>query len=133
MIILFIAIIIWFIYLSIILSSELNSEEISGLKVIWVNVIISAFIILAIRIWYIKSKYYLLQKDRVLTWSGIINKSKKTILYDRINFVEKNQWLLWKIFGNWIVQIYTVWSWNVDMVLEDSKDFRKLYDNLKKD
>lgn len=133
LIILFIAIIIWFIYLSIILSSELNSEEISGLKVIWVNVIISAFIILAIRIWYIKSKYYLLQKDRVLTWSGIINKSKKTILYDRINFVEKNQWLLWKIFGNWIVQIYTVWSWNVDMVLEDSKDFRKLYDNLKKD
>ena len=68
-----------------------------------------------------------------MTWSGIINKSKKTILYDRINFVEKNQWLLWKIFGNWIVQIYTVWSWNVDMVLEDSKDFRKLYDNLKKD
>ena len=54
-------------------------------------------------------------------------------MYDRINFVEKNQWLLWKIFGNWIVQIYTVWSWNVDMVLEDSKDFRKLYDNLKKD
>ncbi|MBF0913972.1 PH domain-containing protein, partial [Candidatus Gracilibacteria bacterium] len=133
LIILFIAIIIGFIYLSIILSSELNSEEISGLKVIGVNVIISAFIILAIRIWYIKSKYYLLQKDRVLTGSGIINKSKKTILYDRINFVEKNQGLLGKIFGNGIVQIYTVGSGNVDMVLEDSKDFRKLYDNLKKD
>ena len=85
---------------------------------------------LIISIWYIKVKYYLLEKDRILLWSWIFYKSKKTILYDRLNFVEKNQWFFGKLFWNWIVQIYTVWSWSVDMIFSDTEDFKTLYEKL---
>lgn len=111
---------------------DISQNDIFTIKIILYFFLTISFLSLLISIWYIRSKYYFLQKQRVMVWYGIIYKSRKTISYDRINFVEKNQWFLWKIFWNWIVQIYTIWSWFVDLVLNDTKDFMLLYDKLKK-
>ncbi|PZM82334.1 hypothetical protein DLH72_04145 [Candidatus Gracilibacteria bacterium] len=114
-------------------SFDISENELKGLKIIFISLLFFSILGLAIRIWYIKSKYYLLQKDRLLLGFGIIYKSKRTILYDRINFVEKNQGFLGKIFGNGTVQVYTVGSGMVDLIFTDTEDFRKIYDKLKKD
>lgn len=120
-----VAVNLWFI--------ELDSEE----KIFINSILIFIFIIFIfftwITIWYIKSKFYNIEKDRIMLWYGIIYKSRKTILLDRVNFVEKNQGFWWKIFKNGIVNVYTVWSSVVDVNFVDSEDFNKLYDILKKD
>ncbi|MBS9775367.1 PH domain-containing protein [Candidatus Gracilibacteria bacterium] len=90
-------------------------------------------LILGLIIWSIKVKYYSLEKDRIIYASGIIYKSRQSILYKRFNFVSKNQGFLGKIFKNGDVNIYTLGSGSVDMKIKDSEDFREIYDILKKD
>ena len=85
----------------------------------------------SIYIWYITTKKYFITKDVVLVEDWIIYKSKKSILRNRINFVEKNQWVLGKIFKNGSVEIYTIWSNFTDMSFSDTEDFQKIYENLK--
>lgn len=124
----FILFLIWFISVSILKNLNLLNFK----TIIWFFLFF-IFIFTWISIWYIKSKFYEIQKDRILVWAGIFYKSRKTILLDRVNFVEKNQGFWWKIFKNWIIKIYTVWSSFVDLILSDSNDYKKLYDRLKKD
>jgi uncharacterized membrane protein YdbT with pleckstrin-like domain len=90
-------------------------------------------IIIWLVVWSIKVKYYNFEKDRVLFGSWIIYKKRHSILYNKFNFIEKNQWFINKIFKNWIVKIYTLWSWSVEMLLKDIGNYKEIYDLLKKD
>ncbi len=83
-------------------------------------------------IWSIKVRYYNFEKQRVLFHSGIIYKKHHTILYNKFNFIEKNQWFINKIFKNWIVNIYTVGSGSIEMKVVDVSNFKEIYDLLKK-
>ncbi len=96
-------------------------------------VLILVSIMLWLIIWSIKVKYYNFEKDRVLFGSWIIYKKRHSILYSKFNFIEKNQWFINKIFKNWIVKIYTLWSWKIEMLLKDIDNFKDIYDLLKKD
>ena len=98
-----------------------------------IAVIIFFILIIWLIIWIIKVKYYNFEKDRVLFSSWIIYKKKHTILYNRFNFIEKNQWFINKIFKNWTVKIYTLWSWSVEMLIKNIPNFKEIYDLLKKD
>jgi len=98
-----------------------------------IAVIIFFIIIIWLIVWIIKVKYYNFEKDRVLFGSWIIYKKKHTILYNRFNFIEKNQGFINKIFKNWTVKIYTLWSWGVEMLIKDISNFKKIYELLKKD
>lgn len=113
-------------------SLNVKPNEIFALNILSISIFIFFLIATVLLVWYIKAKYYYLQKERIMLGYGIIYKSRKTITYDRINFVEKNQWFLWKIFWNWIVQVYTIWSAMVDLVFLNTKDFKELYSKLKK-
>ena len=98
-----------------------------------IAILIVFIIIIWYVVWTIKVKYYNLEKDRVLFGSWIIYKKRQTILYTKFNFIEKNQWFVNKIFKNWIVKIYTLWSWSVEMLLKNIDNFKEIYELLKKD
>lgn len=53
--------------------------------------------------------------------------------YNKFNFIEKNQWFINKIFKNWVIKIYTLWSWSVEMLLKDIDNYKEIYSLLKKD
>lgn len=128
----FVWLLIWFVFVNF-WNISINDFEVKDLKIIlWILLFLLIFSIW-ISILYIKSKFYKIETDRVSLFYGIFYKSRKNILIEKINFVEKNQGFLWKIFWNWIVKIYTVWSWWVDMTLSDSSDYNELYSKLKKD
>jgi hypothetical protein len=54
-------------------------------------------------------------------------------LYDKFNFIQKNQGFINKIFNNGIVNIYTVWSGKTEMKLLDIDNYSEIYELLKKD
>lgn len=122
--------IVFFLILWIIIS--LSSFAFWDIFVIVPIILIFVVIILWVT-WYIKVKFFNFEKSRVLYNYWIIYKSRHSILYSRINFIEKNEWMLNKIFKNWSVKIYTLWSWNVEMTLSDMDNYREIYDLLKKD
>lgn len=83
-------------------------------------------------IWSIKVKYYNFEKNRVFYKSWIIYKKQHTILYNKFNFTEKNTGFINKIFKNWNINIYTIWSWSVEMKIKDINNFNDIHEILKK-
>ncbi len=92
---------------------------------------IFAPLVIWITIWYIKSKKYILENSRILSYWGIIYKTKRSILYSKFDFIEQNQWFINKIFGNWMVSIFTKWSGFSDMKIIDIANHTEIYDILK--
>lgn len=88
-------------------------------------------IIIWISIWYIKSKKYILQKSRILAFWWIIYKNKSSILFHKVNFIEKNQWFINKLFWNWSISIFTKWSWFSDLTIENVSNYTEIYNELK--
>jgi len=99
---------------------------------VWIA-LIPGLILIGVTIWSIKVKYYNFEKDRVLFGSWIIYKKRHSILYRKFNFIDKNQWMINKIFKNWNVGIYTLWSWNKEMWIKDIDNYTAVYDLLKTD
>lgn len=81
--------------------------------------------------------YYLVHKIKICTWKfknsliKIITKSKRSVLYSKFDFVEQNQWMINKIFGNGMVSVFTKWSWFSDMKMIDISNHSEIYDILK--
>lgn len=92
---------------------------------------IFAPVVIWITIWYIKSKKYVLENSRILSYWGIIYKAKRSVLYSKFDFVEQNQWMINKIFGNGMVSVFTKWSWFSDMKMIDISNHSEIYDILK--
>lgn len=84
-------------------------------------------------VWIIKVRYFSFEKNRVVFGSGIVYKKRQTILYDKFNFIQKNQGLINKIFKNGVVNIYTIWSSKIEMKLLDIDNYWEIYELLKKD
>lgn len=99
------------------------------LSIIWF--IIFYWIIISLIIWYIKSKIYILQNSRFLNYFWIIYKHKKSVLFQKIDFIEKNQWFVHKIFWNGNISIFTKWSWSSDAKIIDITKFKEFYDLIK--
>jgi len=118
---------------------EINKEKIIETKQDLINTILPMIILILpiifvpITIWIIKVKSWTLEKSRVLYKSWIIYKKRHSILYNRFNFIDLKRWFLNKIFKNGSVNIYTLWSSWVDMVIRDTKDYNKIYELLKID
>lgn len=93
--------------------------------------LIFAPLVIWITIWYIKSKKYILENSRILSYWGIIYKAKRSILYSKFDFIEQNQWFINKIFGNWMVSVFTKWSGFSDMKMIDIANHTEIYDILK--
>ncbi len=101
--------------------------------IVLVPVLIIFWIFISLIIWFIKVKYWNFEENRVLYGSWIIYKKRQTILYNRFNFIDLKRWFYNKVFKNWTVNIYTIWSSWVDMKVPDSDNYTAIYDLLKKD
>ena len=118
---------------------EINTEKLSEAKQDIVNTIIPMILLIfpiifiPLVIWFIKVKYWILEKNRVLFWSWIIYKKRQTILYHRFNFIDLKRWFLNRIFKNGSVNIYTIWSSSVDMNIPNIDNYSEIYEKLKKD
>ena len=74
---------------------------------------------------------YRLEPQRVMKFSGIFYKTRETILYEKMNFINKNQWILGKICGNGNIEIFTLGADVLDMHLPEIDDYIKVYDTLR--
>lgn len=102
---------------------------------IWAAILVLALavLIIGLTVWYVSTKRYILEKDRIISEFGIIYRVRKSILYKKFNFIEKSQGFFGKIFKNGTLSIYTLWSSSRDMVLSDVDKYTEIYDLLKKD
>jgi uncharacterized membrane protein YdbT with pleckstrin-like domain len=89
-------------------------------------------LILLIIIIYVKSKKYLIQNSRILAYYGVIYKYRKSILFSKIDFIEKNQWFVHKIFWNGNIKIFTKSSGNSDIDILDVENHSELYEIINK-
>lgn len=78
-----------------------------------------------------RMRYYTLRTNRVVAHSGIFYKKEISILYERINYINKHQRLLGKIFGNGNVTVHTVGGSQVEILVRNIPDYKELYDKLK--
>lgn len=90
------------------------------------------FLILLIIIIYVKSKKYLIQNGRILAYFGVIYRYRKSILFSKIDFIEKNQWFVHKIFWNGNIKIFTKSSGNSDIDIIDVWNHNELYEIINK-
>jgi len=102
---------------------------ITALAGIWLVIL---FIILPLTIWSVKVQKYIIENSRTVRLFWIIYKSKQSIIHKKIDFVKMERWLLNKLFWNGNVNIYTTWSTNIDMSLKNTKDYKEIYEILKK-
>jgi len=86
--------------------------------------------VIALNIWLIKSVRYILEWSRLVKYWGIIYTSKRSILYTKVDFIEKNQGMVNKIFGNGIIAIFTKGSSGKDMIFKDVSLHNELYETL---
>lgn len=101
---------------------------------IWVIILVIS--IFAFALWiifiYIKVQKFKIEKSRIIHSYGIIYKTFHSIRHERIDFVESNQGFLNKIFKNWSVIVYTLWSSAKEMKIVNIKDYTNFYNILKK-
>lgn len=103
-------------------------ESIAGVWMLLLSAVIIGF-----TVWSIRVKYYVLQKSRAIAKSGIFYKKTQTILYEKFNFIELNRGFFNKIFKNGSVSVYTLWSGNREMLIQDIDSYNEFYDVLKTD
>ena len=96
-------------------------------------IFIIPIIFIPLAIWIIKVKYWILENNRIIFGHWIFYKKRQSILYQRFNFIDLKRWFLNKIFKNWTINIYTLWSSSVDMSIVNIHNYREVYEKLKKD
>ena len=125
--------IIGFIFLSILVFVPFLilsvKENIMFISYILGGIIAVIFMIIYI---YVKSKKYSIQNSRILASFWIIYKYRKSVLFSKIDFIEKNQWFIHKIFSNGNVKIFTKASGTSDVNIIDVSNHNDLYELLNK-
>jgi membrane protein YdbS with pleckstrin-like domain len=79
----------------------------------------------------LKRRRYVLQDDRVLLIWGVLFRSEASVLYARIDSMQKNQGALGKMFGVGNVTLFTAGSSRPDLALFGTKDYDALYSAIR--
>lgn len=74
---------------------------------------------------------YCMQSYRVLRRSGVFYKRQKSIIYDKIDFINNKQGFINKLCSNGNISINTVGSSSVELELKNMKNFKQFYELLK--
>jgi membrane protein YdbS with pleckstrin-like domain len=78
----------------------------------------------------VRSTSYILEKDRVLVWSGIFYRSRKSILYKKIDHFNRQQGAMNKFFGNGTIDIHTEGSGQIEMRISNISEWQEFYNKL---
>ena len=74
---------------------------------------------------------YRIEDFRIVIRHGLIYRSVTSVLLDRVDSLKQNQGMLNKVFRNGKVSIMTAGSSKPDLVLPDSPDYLKLYEEIR--
>jgi membrane protein YdbS with pleckstrin-like domain len=104
------------------------------------NVFILAFVVFIILqmfvlgwiIWFVKNKSFSIQPYRVVSKWGIFYKCQKSIIFPKIDHINKFEGLTNKIFKNGSVVVNTTGSRFPELILTDMKDYNLFYAELEK-
>ena len=100
---------------------------------IYITTMIAVLVLIMLILWLVSvyCERYRLESQRVIKFSGIFYKTRETILYEKMNFINKNQWILGKICGNGNIEIFTLGADVLDMNLPEIDDYINVYDILR--
>ena len=73
-----------------------------------------------------------MQSYRVVKKSGVIYKSQKSVVFSKIDHINKSQGALNKLFSNGNVVVNTTGSSLPELVLTDMSKYSEFYEELKK-
>ncbi|MGM0608799.1 MAG: PH domain-containing protein [Candidatus Muiribacteriota bacterium] len=76
---------------------------------------------------HIKKTEYILQEDRIVSKWGIFYTNRLTILYSKIDHLDKNENIFNKMFQTGNIWIYTTGSNNVELAVNNIKNHNKFY------
>lgn len=79
---------------------------------------------------YVRSKVYLIEPFRVLSKRGILYKKQKSITFDKINYLNRSQNFLNKMFNNGDVSVQTIGSSKPELILNNMSEFKSFYKDL---
>jgi len=88
--------------------------------------------IIAWTILYTKAKTYFIQSYRVVMKSGVVYKSQKSVVFNKIDHINKSQGAINKLFKNGNVVVNTIGSSLPELVLTNTSKFSEFYEELKK-
>ncbi len=93
--------------------------------VFWPGVLAIPLVIL-----YVKMMRYKVQDYRMMRVEGIFFRYKKTVVFNRIDHIEKSTGLLNKMFGNGNVVIYTTGSGTPELTISNVIEHKEFYEYL---
>lgn len=102
------------------------------ISVIFLPLLLFLPIILFFLILIIKKISFIIQDERLIKYSGVLFKSKKTIIYSKLDHITKSQGFVNKLFNNGNVNIYTTGSSIVEMQIFAIKDYNGFYSIVEK-
>jgi membrane protein YdbS with pleckstrin-like domain len=102
------------------------------ISIIILPLIVLLPITLFFTIWSVKVKSYAVESNRVIAYSGIFFKKKKSVLMNRIDHINSSQGFLNKMFSNGTVSINTTGSSGVEMNIRAIADFKEFYKEIQK-
>ena len=79
----------------------------------------------------VKRRRFVLERNRVVYRSGVLFKTEMSVLYDRIDSIQRKQGALGKLFGTGNVTIYTAGSSLPDLVLGAVPDHGAVYERIR--
>jgi uncharacterized membrane protein YdbT with pleckstrin-like domain len=104
-----------------------------GVKIIFVFVLLIINIIFFLIIYIpLKMTTYIVDGYRVLAKSGVIYKKQISVVFNKIDFVNKNQGFLNKIFKNGNVIVNTIGSSRAEIKIANIANYLEFYEELKK-
>lgn len=81
--------------------------------------------------WQVYVRTYTVERDRVVKRGGILYKSVTSVLYNRIDTMQRNQGALGKAFGNGRVTLLTAGSSSPDLLIADVPDYEEVYGSIR--
>jgi uncharacterized membrane protein YdbT with pleckstrin-like domain len=108
----------------------------SVLPLVLVSIILAPLLVLlpltlGLRIWWLRSCSYTLEKSRVVKRSGIFYRRQKSVSYHKIDHVNTRQGVLNQMFSNAKLTINTAGSSAPELQLQSLKPYKEWYSFLK--
>lgn len=112
--------------------SEYRPKTINELFPFLISVVIFFPLLIALPLAYleVKSRYYRVQKERILGFSGWFYRKRISIAYANIDHLDKSRGFVNKIFGTGNIVIYTQGGNGVDLALANLDHFEGCYTEL---
>ncbi|MFC1768945.1 PH domain-containing protein, partial [Nanoarchaeota archaeon] len=89
-------------------------------------------LILILTIIWIKMKSFIIQESRIIGKWGIIYKSQRSIIFNKIDHLTENQRFFNKVFNNGNIEVNTIGSSATEMYVSNVPRFKQFYQILKK-